>query len=270
MEIRTITSRTNPLIIETAKLQDKKYRRQSGLFFFEGRKLFLDACQAGIPLENIFVTEDYLEKYRSELTHHVIITLPPAVFEKISTEKSPQGIICTAKHLDFLHKSVTIYNTEDFDANAGRLLISGMQDPGNLGTVIRAACALGADELILDSACADLYNPKTVRAAMGALFRQKITICPDMADMTMQLRQLGCQVYAAALGRDSLRLDRLPMKKNVCFIIGNEGHGLSDEVVAAADGSVIIPMRPGSESLNAASAASILLWHRCAAVGTEF
>jgi len=270
MEIRTITSRSNPLIIETAKLQDKKHRRQTGMFFFEGRKLFLDARQAGIPLENVFVTQEYLEQYRHELADCPVVALPEAVFEKISTEKSPQGIICTAKHLDFLHKTITIYNNEDFDANAGRLLISGMQDPGNLGTVIRAACALGADELILDSACADLYNPKTVRAAMGALFRQKITVCPDMADMAAQLRRLGCQVYAAALGRDSVRLDRLTVNRNTCFIIGNEGHGLSEDVIAASTGSVIIPMRPGSESLNAASAASILLWHRCAMAGTDF
>ena len=105
---------------------------------------------------------------------------------------------------------------------------------------------------------------------MGAIFRQKIIICPDMADMTAQLRRMGCEVYAAALGRNSVRLDHLTIGKNTCFIIGNEGHGLSDDVIEAANGSVIIPMRPNSESLNAASAASILLWHRCAMTGIDF
>ena len=270
MEIRTITSRTTPLITETAKLQDKKYRRRSGRFFFEGRKLFLDADAAGIPLENLFVTEDFLAAHGEELQKYPVTVLPPSVFEKISTEKSPQGIICTAKHLDFLHKTVTIYNNEDFRPDAGRLLIAGMQDPGNLGTVIRAGCALGADELILDGECADLYNPKTIRAAMGAIFRQKITVCSDLPETIGRLRQMGCRIYAAALGRNSVRLDQLSMDKNTCFIIGNEGHGLSDAIIDAADGSVIIPMRPGTESLNAASAASILLWHRCAMTGLDF
>ena len=112
----------------------------------------------------------------------------------------------------------------------------------------------------LDGECADLYNPKTIRAAMGAIFRQKITVCSDLPETIGRLRQMGCRIYAAALGRNSVRLDQLSMDKNTCFIIGNEGHGLSDEVIEACTACVRIPMAGNTESLNAASAAVCILW----------
>ncbi len=267
MEIKTITSRSNPLIIESAKLSDRKYRDKSGRFFFEGRKLFLDAAAAGVELCEIFVTEEYLAEYGNELENYRVNAVSRPVFEKICTEKSPQGIICIAKHLDNYHKFITIYNgggDADFDPCAHRMMVCGMQDPGNLGTVIRSACALGVSELILDGRCADLYHPRTVRAAMGALFRQRITVCGDAVQTIRALQQRGCRLLAAALTPDAVRLDRMALTPECCFIIGNEGHGLDPEILSAADGSVLIPMREGSESLNASAAAAVLLWHRFA------
>ena len=114
-----------------------------------------------------------------------------------------------------------------------------IRDPGNLGTVIRDANALGIDELILSSDCADLYNPRTVRAAMGALFRQHITLCEDPVGSIGALRGLGYRVHAAALHRDAVPLSSLGVDRRVCFLVGNEGRGLSEELIGAASDCVM-------------------------------
>ena len=139
-------------------------------------------------------------------------------------------------------------------------MASGIQDPGNLGTIIRTANALGVDFLILDSGCADLYNIKTVRASMGALFRQRIIVCENMTGTLLSLIGSGYNVYAAAPDSSSVRLDCLDITHKTCFIVGNEGHGLERSLIEASTGSVYIPMEQGTESLNASVAAGILIW----------
>ena len=142
------------------------------------------------------------------------------------------------------------------------LLLEAIRDPGNLGTIIRSAASLGIDKIVLSFDCADLYNPKTIRAAMGSLFSQKVDILPEgkMPEYISALRESGRRVFAAALHREAKILGREEIFCDDCFVIGNEGHGLSDEVIAACDSSVIIPMREGCESLNAAMAAGIFIW----------
>jgi TrmH family RNA methyltransferase len=259
-----ITSRQNPLIIETAKLGQKKHRDASGLFLFEGHKLFIDAAAAGIDIQYVLVTEKYYEHYADKLLSYNAYIISDSVFEKISTEKSPEGIICIAKHIDFLHIYIRIYNIRDKIAPAGKepclFLVSGIQDPGNLGTIIRTANALGIDNLILDSKCADLYNTKTIRASMGALFRQHIIVCDDIIGTIRFLISDGYTVFAAAPDRNAVRLDSLGITRKTCFIVGNEGHGLDLSIIAESSGSVFIPMEQGAESLNASVAAGILIW----------
>lgn len=259
-----ITSRQNPLIIETAKLDMKKYRDASGLFLFEGRKLFIDAAAAGTDIQYVLVTESYCKRYVNELLNYNTYIITDGVFGKISTEKSPEGIICVAKHIDFLHIYIRIYNIHDIVACFGKepriFLLSGIQDPGNLGTIIRAANALGVDNLILDSGCADLYSTKTIRASMGAIFRQRIIVCDDMTGALRFLIADGYTVYAAVPDRSAVRLDSLEITRKTCFIVGNEGRGLDLSVIAESSGSVFIPMEQGAESLNASVAAGILIW----------
>lgn len=139
-------------------------------------------------------------------------------------------------------------------------IVSSVRDPGNLGTIIRNANALGIDELIISADCADIYNPRTVRAAMGALFRQKITVCRDIISAVSVLREMGYCVLAAALSQSSVSITNVDVSCRTCFLIGNEGHGLDGELINACSGSVIIPMQNGCESLNAAAAAAILMW----------
>lgn len=253
-----ITSRKNPLIVEIAKLKDKKHRTKSGLFFFEGRKLFLEALATGIVPVYLFVREDTALPEVALPSTTRVYEVTAEVYEKLSEEKSPQGIICVAKHLDNLHDRYIIYSS--VFSGERIFLVSHMQDPGNLGTVIRTANALGCDRILLSDDCADLYHPRTLRASMGALFRQRITVASDIPATIAELRRGGYQVYAAALREDAACLQALSVSARTAFLIGNEGQGLTDAEISACDGATIIPMVPGAESLNAAAAAAILLW----------
>lgn len=140
------------------------------------------------------------------------------------------------------------------------VLLESVRDPANVGAIIRSAAAMGIDRLILSADCADIYHPKAVRGSMGTLFSQPIDRVPALSPVITQLREHGRRVFAAALDADALRLGSFVPQSGDCVVIGNEGHGLCPETVAACDRSVIIPMTARAESLNAAVAASILMW----------
>lgn len=268
---KSITSRANPRIVDAAKLQEKKHRTKTQRFFFEGHKLFSEARAASVPIECVIAEEQAFAKYADLFVDPTfeILVVPQSVYEKITAEQAPQGIFCIAKFLHNLKFSHTnamngsqfgdIINTE---IPSKMLICDGLRDPGNLGTVIRTANALGFDRLILSADCADLYNPKTVRAAMGAIFRLSMEISDNIPDTVAHLRTQGYDVRAAALTETAQPLGDYTVTPHTVFVIGNEGHGLSEETIAACCGSVIIPMAEGAESLNAAIAASILMWER--------
>jgi len=252
-----ITSRQNPLIVKLSGLLDRKRRDKAGIFLLEGRKLFLEAIASGVNLEYVIVTEKYYEQYKSELLNYNIKVVSESVYDKISPEKAPEGIICAALYLDNLQKFTTIYN---IDKNEKAFIAAGIQNPGNLGAIIRTCRAFGYDVLILDNSCADIYNIKTVRAAMGALFGQRIEICSDLTGTVDALSKAGKKVYSAALNRNAEKLPNLKIDSDTIFMVGNEGHGLSDELIEASFGSVFIPISENSESLNASLAAAILMY----------
>ncbi len=256
-----ITSRNNPQIKEAAKLSDKKYREKSRLFAFEGRKLLQEAISSSVQIENIFATESALP-YVKQLNPQCKITLvSDEVYEKISFEKSPEGIFCVAKPLDKFHNIYIIYRREDF-CKQRIFLLDGIRDPGNLGTILRTASAFGFDTVILSEDCADIYNPKTIRASMGAVFRQSTARVSDMPETVKALISQGKTVYSAALDQNAVSLFDVKADENVCFIVGNEGNGIRNEVIDASSGTLIIPMENCTESLNAATAATILLYEQ--------
>jgi TrmH family RNA methyltransferase len=148
----------------------------------------------------------------------------------------------------------------DFPVSRRLVFLESIRDPSNLGAIIRSAAAFGVDALVLSEDCADIYNAKTVRASMGTLFTQPILRVRDMREAVLTARQAGRRVFAAALDRDALQLGAFDVQMGDCVVIGNEGHGLSPETVAACDAAVFIPMTARAESLNAAVAASILMW----------
>jgi TrmH family RNA methyltransferase len=184
------------------------------------------------------------------------------VFDKISEEKAPQGVITVAKYIDKIEKNATIYNSNNFSVDIGEqiLLLESVRDPSNLGAIIRSAAAFGVDHLIVSEDCADIYNAKTVRASMGTLFSQRISRVASIPDALQALRTAGRRTFAAALDRDAKRLGSFAVRQGDCVVIGNEGHGLSEQTIAACDTSVFIPITERAESLNAAVAASVLMW----------
>lgn len=252
-----ISSRTNPLIVRMAKLSEKKFRDEEGLFAIEGIKLFEEMQKKGIIPEYAFATEKaayLLDTLPSSVKRY---TVANSVYEKISSEKSPQGIFCAIKYLDNFHKFATIYSGT-FPSTV--FCLSSIRDPGNLGTVLRSARAFGIDTVILSQDCADLYSPKTIRATMGALFSTKTLRTPDLGKTLLDLKAKGYKTYAAALDEKAERLPSLTVDDSFCFVVGNEGHGLSDDIIRICNNTVYIPMTGDCESLNASIAASLLMW----------
>lgn len=270
MEI--ITSRQNPFIKTVAALTEKKKRKETGCFRLDGKKLVSEAIGSGISFSAILVREDATASFlplcraaceRGLLSEDRIVTVSASVFEKLTEEKSPEGIIGVAMMPKTLHVTASAATVlSHVSGNEKILLAESLRDPGNLGTVMRSCAALGIDRLILSDDCADLYSPKTVRAAMGALFRlPTVTVAADeLAETVSALRTSGRHVYATALHREARVIGTWALEAGDCFVIGNEGHGLSERVIEACDACAIIPMREGAESLNAAAAASICIW----------
>lgn len=250
--IESITSRKNPLISRLSKLSSKKERDEQQLFRLDGIKLFSEAVKSNIKIEYIFATAKMLELIDTGIDAKVF-EVTDEVISKLTEEKAPQGIVAFARPFQ------TLPFPETLPSSFNALLLSSIQDPGNLGTIIRTAYAFGVDRLFITPDCADIYSPKVIRAAMGTLFRQKITVANDL-DTAKKLKELGGSVYAAALRESAMVVGNFKLPQRVCFAVGNEGHGLSDALINLCTGAVIIPMTPDCESLNAAGAAGILSW----------
>lgn len=267
-----IRSRQNPTVVGLAKLTDRREREETARFRFDGVKLTEEAIGSGVEIPQMFLRESEAQTILSRLEAktgcHVddcvgrVICLDDRLFDRISEEKSPEGVICVAKYIDKSQKNVTIYNDAEFSelANERIVLLESVRDPANIGSVIRSATAFGIDRLIVSADCADIYHPKAIRASMGTLFRQKIDRTDRLTEIIGQLRKSGRRVFAATLDRDALRLGTFQTRSGDCVVIGNEGHGLTEPTVAACDRSVYIPMGGQTESLNAAVAAAILMW----------
>ena len=263
-----ITSRKNPTVMLASSLLEKKYRDREGLFRIDGIKLSLEAFEKGADVQTVLLRRSSvptLKKITDIETNAVALVLEDSVFDKISEEKSPEGVICIVKHLDNFKKIATIDNSVMFFSeicSERTLLLESLRDPGNLGTVIRSAAALNVKNIILSSDCADVYNPKTLRASMGGVFGVKMYSFTSLISAVRGIQEAGGRVFAAALDRDAERLDRLCIRKGDSFAIGNEGHGLSREMIDACNRSVFIPISDGAESLNASAAAAIILWEQ--------
>lgn len=259
--METISSRNNKLIIECTKLKNKKYRDRSGLFFFEGAKLLGEAVKCGISIKYLFCADDFSD-IPSELSPDVqVYRVTDTVYEKLTEEKAPQGVFCVARYIDKLHKRENLSPLSDQTiGDKNYFLAESVRDPGNLGTIIRTASAMGIDTLIVSGDCADIYNSKTVRAAMGAVFRQKTVYTDDMPTAVKKLKEHDICVCAATLDENAVSISDLQIGQKVCFAVGNEGHGLSQSLIDACDKSVIIPMNGDCESLNVAAATAILMW----------
>ena len=244
-----IVSRSNPLMKHVRALAASgSYRRQQGQFLCDSPKLLEEALRWNAAVETVVCTEpDSLPPLPEDVR---CVEVPRNVMEAISPVKTPQGVlfVCTMPRQDLPEKL------------PGRryVVLDGVQDPGNVGTVLRTADAFDADGLLLLPGCADPYSPKTIRASMGAIFRRPVWQCAA-DEMSALLRRSGLRLYGAALRQDTVDA-RTVSYDGAAVAIGSEGRGLSEEVLALCDATVKIPMSQRCESLNAAMAATILLW----------
>lgn len=245
-----ITSRQNPLIARLRKLgTDKKTRRAEGAFLCEGTKLVEEALKWGAQVETLVVAEG--TQPPSQMPEGVrLVEVPADVLKSASTVDTPQGMLAVCRTPDL---------TPPETLTPGRyLVLDGVQDPGNVGTVWRTADAFGAEGLILLPGCAEPFAPKTVRATMGACFRLPVWEL-TLEELTGLLDRAGLPLYATALREDTADLRQADLER-AAVVIGSEGRGVSSQVLAACQATLKIPMRERCESLNAAVAAAIVLW----------
>ena len=247
MEI--ITSRTNPLCTHLRKLASSvSYRRDCGEFLCDSPKLLEEALLWRAGLRTVVCTDPAALPALPDTVRRVQV--PGDLMKSISPAQTPQGVLSVC--------GLPGRTLPEQLTGRRYVVLDGVQDPGNVGTILRTADAFHADGLFLVNACADLYNPKTVRASMGAVFR-----CPvwtvGAEELSALLKKSGIPLYGAALREDTL--DARAVDYNRCAIaIGSEGRGLTEGVLALCDRTIKIPMSEHCESLNAAAAATVLLW----------
>lgn len=255
-----ITSRDNPLVKEYARLTaDASFRRESGLFAIEGARLCADAAASGTEIRTVLYTaraaalySAYLEPLFSVCSDCREIADPLA--GRLSETQAPQGIFCICRRLD------NRLPLGKIKRNGRYLLLEDVQDPGNLGTIVRTAEAFGIDGLFLTSGCCDLYNPKVLRGSMGGVFRLACARTEDLPGLLACLRESGLSLFACVADASALPVQQTGLGEGCVCLIGNEGAGLRPETAALCDKRITIPMQGRAESLNASIAAAIVLW----------
>ena len=244
MEMR-ITSRKNPLLQQVKKLiSSRKEREAAGLFVADGTKLLEEAVRFCPGLDTVILSDGV----QAQLPEHVrLVRVPEDVMMSVSPMESPQGAVFLCR----------LPEKQALMPKAPMLLLDGIQDPGNLGTMLRTADALCVPVVLLEG-CADPYSHKVVRASMGAVFRTPV-VQSAWAEVGAVLRSAGIPVAVTALS-DRAKDIRQAELGGMAVVIGSEGRGVRPEILASADQELIIPMNPHCESLNAAVAASIVMW----------
>ena len=244
-----ITSRKNPLITHIRKLStDRSYRRTCGEFLGDGVKLLEEAVRWKAPLTCVVVTEGVEIPALPEGVR--LVEVPRDVMESISPMKAPQGAM-------FLCRMTAVEAPEKLEGSR-YLVLDGLQDPGNVGTIWRTADALSCDGLLMVNGCADPWNHKTVRATMGACFRLPAYEM-KAEELSNVLKASGIPLYATALREDTVDLRQADLSR-CAVVIGSEGKGVSDALLEMSQKTMKIPMRDRCESLNAAAAAAVVLW----------
>ena len=243
-----ITSRTNPLCTHIRKLNTSaSYRREQGEFVGEGPKLLTEVLRAGQTV-TVVVTPIGTDISCPDSARRV--EMPADLFESLCDTKTPQGVL-------FFCKTPDTAMPEEWTGKR-YLVLDGVQDPGNVGTVWRTADAFGADGLILLEGCADPFSPKTVRSTMGAAFR--LPVYRTTAEgLKKACEKAGLPLYATALREDTEDVSGADLSR-CAAVIGSEGRGVSEEVLNLCEKTLKIPMRERCESLNAAVAAAVILW----------
>ena len=265
-DVPLINGKSNATVAEISKLLTKKYRMQNKLFVCDGIKLFKEAVNANAKIKYIVIDNN------ASLDNEVVLLIKECVkkgtkilcvekyiFEKLTTENAPQGIITVCEFYDLKHTISLDLSQIDLEEKS-IIILESVRDPGNMGTILRNACAFGIDKLVLSSDCADIYSPKVVRSSMGAIFKLDIHIVDDLKNAIEHLKSEGRRVLAAAIDDTALILGKDKVSRGDVVVLGNEGHGISPDLIEKCSNKIFIPMKGNTESLNVAMASAVIMW----------
>ena len=254
--MQVISSKENELIKHIKKLKDKKERDLSNEYLIEGVKLIKEAIQEKAKIKQIIVCDECekLEAIPQELTYEIAkydcIYVTKKIYSYITEVKTPQGILAIIEKQS---------NENDIDYNQDIIIaLDGIQDPGNLGTILRTVDSVGLTQILVSKDTADCYNPKVVRSTMGAIFRVKVIECENLEDTLKEIKKHKFSIITTSLQTQNSIYD-IKYKKDV-IVIGNEANGVSENIQKLADKKLKIPMLGKTESLNASVATGIILY----------
>lgn len=250
-----ITSPQNPAVKQTRALWQKKARDEAGLFVCEGEHMVQEAARyAGQDVVSVFVSQEKLDAYQPLLERlggqTRVFAAPERVMEQLTQVKAPQGIVAVVRK----PKPATLEQLGD-----RVLLLDNVQDPGNVGTMMRTLDAAGFTGMITTKGCADLYGDKALRSTMGSVFRVPLVETEDATATLEELSARGIETIAAALDGEPF-YERKSQRERICLVIGNEGAGIREDVKAACGKVYRLPMVGQAESLNAAVAAAVMMY----------
>ncbi|MCR5404538.1 MAG: RNA methyltransferase [Butyrivibrio sp.] len=258
-----ITSLANDRVRRVVSYVEKsKARREDGVFIIEGMKMLREAPV--LQVSEVFVTEKFADQAGEEdkeiLWRYGAETVSEEVMDKMSDTQTPQGVLAVVRHYDYtLDEVIEGYSagSEEGKTSPLILILENIQDPGNLGTMLRSGEGAGVTGVVLTKGCADIYNPKVIRSTMGSIFRVPYVYVESASRIVRALEDRGIHTYAAHLkGRQNY--DEFDYTRPTAFLIGNEGKGLTIEAAEAAGTKILIPMKGEVESMNAATSSAIL------------
>jgi TrmH family RNA methyltransferase len=253
--LQHITSKDNSVIKEIRKIKEKKYRSEKGIFIVEGFRFLEEALKSSFQVESIFFSEGGLEKFNQLDLAKVIkddtklYLISENIFKTIGSTDNPQGVLALVRNR---------VENQSIVLNGTYVLVDKVQDPGNLGTIIRTAHAAACNGVILTKGTVDVYNEKTLRSTMGSIFNIPIIEDKDLS-FTRELISKGYKLVCSSLDTDYNFYD-IDFSDDLIISVGNEGNGISKELYDICDIKVKIPMPGGAESLNAAVATSIMIY----------
>lgn len=253
--MRRIESKDNPLVRRMSRLaSERKFRRAQGEMVCEGEKMLREALQSGIRVSDVLLSEnrewDDALLEQAESAGARLTQVPERLLKSLSNVETPQGLafVCAQP----------VFGLDRLEGAQRLLVLDGLQDPGNLGTILRTADAFALDGIILGEGCVDPASPKVVRATMGAVFRIPAAAA-SLTDAAAWLKERNVPLYATALHATSVPLTSVNLRR-AAVIIGNEGRGVSEQGLTLSEKQIIIPMMGRAESLNASIAASIIMY----------
>jgi len=241
-----IESNQNTKYKNWLKLHQKKFRQLEQLFLVEGEHLVSEALKSGL-VRDILVREDALID-EELIQDRDVYTLKATLFDKLAQTESPQPIMAVCQ-----------MGLARIERHQRLLLLDGIQDPGNLGTLVRSAVAFGFDGMILGDGCVDIYNEKTIRATQGALFKMAIEV-KNLETAIEELMAEGVKVYGTSLA-NAQPLGTVPTSERMAFVLGNEGAGVTEAILGKTCGNIFIEMQEMMESLNVSIAGSVIMYH---------